>query len=131
MAGVPFDPVTATIPNQLGRVVDPATTQPVTGFYCTGWAKRGATGVIGSNRVCSAETVEALFDDFDAGRLRDPPKLADDLDAFVTARQQEVVRFDEWVKIDEAEHARGAEAAVARPRQKFHDIKEMIEAARS
>jgi ferredoxin/flavodoxin---NADP+ reductase len=131
MTGVPFDPVAATVPNQLGRVVDPATSQPVTGLYCTGWAKRGATGVIGSNRVCSAETVEVLFDDFEAGRLPDPPKLADDLDAFVTARQPEVVRFDEWVKIDEAEHARGAGAAISRPRQKFHDIKEMIEAARS
>jgi ferredoxin--NADP+ reductase len=128
MEGVPFDAVSATIPNQLGRVVDPATVQPMTGYYCTGWAKRGATGVIGSNRVCSAETVEALFDDFEAGRLPDPPKLADDLQAFVTGRQPDVVRYDEWVKIDDAEKARGAEAA--RPRAKFHDINEMIEAAR-
>jgi ferredoxin--NADP+ reductase len=130
MDGIPFDPVTATIPNQLGRVIDPTTGQPAPGLYCTGWAKRGATGVIGSNRVCSAETVDALLEDFAAGRLADPPRLLDDVGAFIADRQPDVVRFDEWVRIDAAEQSRGAKSAVTRPRQKFHAIKDMIEAAR-
>lgn len=128
MADVPFDPATSTIPNQFGRVVDQSSNEPVTGYYCAGWAKRGATGVIGSNRVCSAETVGALLDDYTAGRLADPPRLSDDLDAFVAGRQPELVHFEQWVKIDEAEQARGVEES--RPRTKFHDISEMVKVAR-
>ena len=54
MVGVPFDEPTGTIPNDAGRVLEAASGQVVPRMYCTGWAKRGATGVIGSNRVCSA-----------------------------------------------------------------------------
>lgn len=39
------------------------------GAYVTGWIKRGPRGVIGTNRICAAETVAALLSDFDAGLL--------------------------------------------------------------
>jgi ferredoxin/flavodoxin---NADP+ reductase len=60
--GLPFDEVTGTIPNTAGRV------EP--GTYVVGWIKRGATGGIGANRTCAAETVTALLDDAVAGQLR-------------------------------------------------------------
>ncbi|HVT70621.1 MAG TPA: 4Fe-4S binding protein [Trebonia sp.] len=62
--GLPFDDDTGIIPNTGGRIVP--------GSYVTGWAKRGATGGIGANRACAAETVGALIDDAAAGRLPVP-----------------------------------------------------------
>jgi ferredoxin--NADP+ reductase len=62
--GLPFDDDTGIIPNAGGRIAP--------GSYVTGWAKRGATGGIGANRACAAETVGALMDDAAAGRLPAP-----------------------------------------------------------
>ena len=36
------------------------------GVYVVGWAKRGPTGFIGTNRSCAEETVSMLLDDLDA-----------------------------------------------------------------
>jgi ferredoxin--NADP+ reductase len=69
IAGVPFDPITGTIPQAGGRVLDPETGSPLTGVYTAGWIKRGATGVIGTNRTCAEETVDALLDDHATGAL--------------------------------------------------------------
>jgi|GEM_PF-6109437 len=60
---------------------------------CTGWVKRGATGVIGSNRVCPAETVELLFADYQAERLEDLSKLSERVEEFVVSCQPEVVQY--------------------------------------
>jgi ferredoxin--NADP+ reductase len=38
--------------------------------YVVGWAKRGPTGFIGTNKSCAEETVSALLDDLDAGLVR-------------------------------------------------------------
>ncbi|TDV57277.1 FAD-dependent oxidoreductase [Actinophytocola oryzae] len=60
--GLPFDETTGTIPNESGRVA--------AGTYVVGWIKRGATGGIGVNKSCAAETVTGLLDDAVAGRLK-------------------------------------------------------------
>nr|WP_272917703.1 FAD-dependent oxidoreductase [Nocardioides flavescens] len=49
----------APVAHQRGRV------RP--GVYVTGWAKRGPTGFLGTNKACAQETVGALLDDLDAG----------------------------------------------------------------
>ena len=36
------------------------------GEYVVGWAKRGPTGFIGTNKSCSEETVAMLLDDLDS-----------------------------------------------------------------
>jgi ferredoxin--NADP+ reductase len=131
MADVPFDRATGTVPNELGRVLDPETGGQAPGLYCTGWAKRGATGVIGTNKVDSLETVTALFDDFASGVLADPPRLGDDVAELVRSRQPEVLGYAEWIMIDKAELARGKESVVAKARHKFHEVAEMLAAARS
>lgn len=69
-AGLPFSPVTGTVPNADGRVLDPTTGHPVPRTYVAGWIKRGPTGFIGTNRRCAQDTVAALVDDHNAGRLR-------------------------------------------------------------
>ncbi|MFF0698529.1 FAD-dependent oxidoreductase [Streptomyces tendae] len=74
-AGLPFDPVTSTIPSNAGRIIDPSTDDPLPGMYCTGWIRRGPTGSIGANRFDAAETVASLLDDFAQGRLPAPTAL--------------------------------------------------------
>jgi ferredoxin--NADP+ reductase len=34
-----------------------------TGLYATGWAKRGASGIVGTNKFCAAETVQTFLRD--------------------------------------------------------------------
>ncbi|MCL2584664.1 MAG: hypothetical protein FWE35_19645, partial [Streptosporangiales bacterium] len=66
--GLPYDEGTGVIPSDGGRVAP--------GSYVTGWAKRGPTGGIGANRTCAAETVGALIDDAEAGKLTAPARNA-------------------------------------------------------
>ena len=66
VAGLPFDEVTGTVPNDRGRV------EP--GMYVAGWIKRGPTGFIGTNKTCAQETVTQLLDDLDAGTARVPAR---------------------------------------------------------
>ena len=48
---VPFDDRSATIPNNLGRVLTaPKTGEQVIGDYAVGWIKRGPSGIIGTNK---------------------------------------------------------------------------------
>jgi ferredoxin--NADP+ reductase len=62
LQGLPFDPDTGTIRNIDGRVVD-ASGAHVPGTYVVGWAKRGATGGIGDNKLDAEQTVDALIAD--------------------------------------------------------------------
>lgn len=74
VAGLPYDAATGTVPNDDGRVVEPATAEAVPGTYVVGWIKRGPTGFIGTNKGCSQDTVAALVEDYNAGRLPSPPR---------------------------------------------------------
>lgn len=64
---LPVDPATGAVSHERGAVVDPATRERLEGLYCVGWAKRGATGFIGTNKSCARETVRSLLED--ANRL--------------------------------------------------------------
>ncbi|WP_158884950.1 FAD-dependent oxidoreductase [Amycolatopsis anabasis] len=76
LPGLPFDQATGTVPHRGGRVIDPDTGHPVPGTYVAGWIKRGPTGFIGTNKSCARETVTALVDDLNAGRLATPAAAA-------------------------------------------------------
>ena len=78
LPGIPFDEARATIRNDLGRVLDDRGT-PIPGVYCTGWIKRGPSGVIGTNKKDAAETVELVLADAEAGLL--PPRREGDIAA--------------------------------------------------
>ncbi|CCQ17923.1 Ferredoxin-NADP+ reductase [Rhodococcus sp. AW25M09] len=60
--GIPFDDITGTVRNDGGRITA-ADGTPVPGCYVVGWAKRGATGGIGDNKIDAEETAEALLAD--------------------------------------------------------------------
>ena len=62
---VPFDDSSGVIPNEKGRVLDKAGGDPIPGLYTTGWIKRGPTGVIGTNKTDSGETVSCMVEDIE------------------------------------------------------------------
>lgn len=125
--GLPYDEWAAVVPNDGGRVVDPASGAPVPGAYVAGWIKRGPSGFIGTNKSCSFETVQALVADFNAGTLTDPVAKPEALTALVRARQPDAIDAAGWRAIDAAEIARGSGGG--RPRNKFTDVAAMLAAA--
>ncbi|CAM2959402.1 ferredoxin [Mycobacterium intermedium] len=125
--GLPFDDEAALVPNDGGRVIDPASARPVVGAYVAGWIKRGPTGFIGTNKSCSLETVQALVADFNDGKLADPQVEPLALDRLVRQRQSDVIDSAGWRAIDAAEIARGI--GDGRPRNKFTDVADMLAVA--
>lgn len=128
LPGVPFDPITATIPNDRGRVIDSLTGQPREGEYVAGWIKRGPNGIIGTNKPDSQETVEMLVEDLRAGRMRKQVLSPEVFDRFLSQRQGEVVSFDDWKFLDSREVAMGEE--LGRPRLKFARVENMLRVLR-
>jgi ferredoxin/flavodoxin---NADP+ reductase len=131
LPGVPFDERSATIPNESGRVLDRAggTGQQRPGEYVSGWIKRGPSGIIGTNKKDSQETVDALLADAAAGLLPEPP--VDDPDAIeslLAERAPDHIRYEHWSEIDAAERAAGE--AQGRPRVKLTRVEALLEAAR-
>jgi ferredoxin--NADP+ reductase len=125
--GVPFDDRRGLVLNDDGRVLDPATRKPIPGQYVTGWAKRGPTGLIGTNRGDSVDTVKHMLADA-AGRPAGP--LAhDDAERIVRlleARGVRFVTFEDWKTLDRLETERGQ--AAGKLREKFVDQNEALEA---
>ncbi|MGA0068635.1 MAG: NADP oxidoreductase [Miltoncostaeaceae bacterium] len=128
LPGVPFDPISATIPNDRGRVIEPLTGQPRSGEYAAGWIKRGPNGIIGTNKPDAQETVEMLLEDVRDQRLRRDVLPAPVFERFLAERQGEVVSFDDWKYIDAREVAKGEE--LGRPRLKFARVENMLRTLR-
>jgi ferredoxin--NADP+ reductase len=125
---VPFHEKWGIVPNQGGRVsADDG--QPLPGVYVTGWIKRGPSGVIGTNKPCAAETVQAMVDDVGRGvvpSLEQPDPAA--CEALVRERQPQAITFEEWCRLDARELERGK--VQGRPRVKLTRVDEMLAAAR-
>ena len=113
--GVPFDEAAGRFANDEGRILP--------GLYCVGWARRGPSGTIGTNRPDGFGVVERIAEDVSTDSRKEG---GDGFDALAKARKLSVVAFDDWQKIEEAEVARARDGA---PREKFVDVAEMIEAA--
>ena len=128
LPGVPFDPITATIPNDRGRVIDPLTGQSRPGEYVAGWIKRGPNGIIGTNKPDAQETVEMLVEDVRGQRLRREVLPAPVFERFLAERQGEVVSFDDWKYLDAREVEKGEE--LGRPRLKFARVENMLRTLR-
>ena len=124
--GVPFDERRGTIGNRAGRVLDESG-EPVAGLYCTGWIKRGPSGVIGTNKKDGTETAESLLEDARAGLL---PAPAGDrrLEELLAERDVEAVLYPGWEAIDAAERTAGE--PLGRPRVKLRTWAELLAAAR-
>ena len=117
--GLPFDERSGTIPHTSGRITGRSND------YVTGWIKRGPSGVIGTNKSDSQETVDGLVADL-AGvtpRGADPAALA----AFLSERQPAVVLGEHWKLIDAFERSAGEPHG--RPRVKITSVADMLRVA--
>ncbi|MFM1919354.1 MAG: hypothetical protein RLZZ303_988 [Candidatus Hydrogenedentota bacterium] len=121
LPGIPFDERRGVVPNELGRVTDNGAVVP--GLYTVGWIKRGPSGVIGTNKPDSLETVTQLLEDLPGL----PPCAQPDsepLRHLLRERGVRVVSFDDWKHIDAAEVAAGE--AAGKPRERFTRVAEML-----
>lgn len=116
MPGVPFRQDWNVFQNEAGRI------QP--GMYTAGWIKRGPSGIIGTNKPCSYESVKCLLDDAEQLTCQVPDSNA--VRQLLAERKVRVVSYADWQKIDAAEVARGQE--VGKPREKFTSVEDMLAA---
>lgn len=114
--GVPFDEKSGHIPHQDGRVAP--------GQFVVGWAKRGPSGLIGTNRADSIATVQSLLADWKDGKL--PPVEDVSLDTtlkLVAAKGVKALSLADWNALDKLEKERGA--AAGKIREKFSSVEDM------
>ena len=112
--GVPYEHGRGRFANSGGVIGD--------GLYCVGWARRGPTGTIGTNRPDGYEVAETIFAELGPGDSGKGGGLA--LDTLLSARGIERVTFRDWQKIEAAEAARARDGA---PREKFTTVAEMLQ----
>ncbi|WP_462137316.1 FAD-dependent oxidoreductase [Candidatus Mycalebacterium sp.] len=123
---VPFDKKEGVIPNDTGRVLDKPGGKPLEGLYTTGWIKRGATGVIGTNKIDSAETVDSMIEDFAVEKTLIPSAPPDAVDKLLQKTKPDYVSYRKWSYIDRKETAKGEKAG--RPRVKYTSIEDIFKA---
>ena len=127
LPGVPFDERSGVIPNDHGRILQSGGGPAVTGLYAAGWIKRGPSGVIGTNKPDSTDTVASMLADLDAGVYLAPAEPdARAAEALVFSRQPLALTYADWQRLDALECANGA--ACGRPRVKFASVEEMLAA---
>ena len=107
--GVPYE--NGKVVNTDGRVKD--------NLYVVGWAKRGPSGVIGTNKSDAAAVIELLVSDLQS------PKNKGDISELIT--HQVVVTQEMWQKINEAEIAAGEPKG--KPRVKSIERSELLKHA--
>ena len=120
--GLPFDERSGTIPHTDGKIVDRDND------YVVGWIKRGPSGVIGTNKSDSQDTIDTLTANLAGTPPRDAgPGYADELAAWLVERQPGVVTDDHWQLIDS--HERTAGEPHGRPRRKLVKVADMLRIA--
>ena len=98
--GVPFDPDGGKYRNDQGLIDD--------GLYCVGWARRGPSGTIGTNRPDGYEVAEQVATAMAPGS-EGGKSGGDGLDLLLAKRGIKPTDYADWRRIEEAE------AAAARP----------------
>jgi len=111
--GVPYELDRGRFLNKDGVIGD--------GLYCVGWARRGPTGTIGTNRPDGYEVAETIAASLAGGEGAREGGAG--LDRLLTARGADVVTFDDWRHIEEAEATR---ARPGSPREKFVAVADML-----
>jgi len=120
--GLPFDDNSGTIPNTDGRVAGSRNE------YVVGWIKRGPTGVIGTNKKDSQDTVDTLLTDLAGARESGLADFGDDhadkLTDWLASRQPKLITDAHWQAIDRFEREAGEPHG--RPRVKLPTLEELL-----
>jgi len=117
LAGLPFDEKRGRIPNEVGRI------QGHDRVYSVGWAKRGPSGVVGTNKADAAETVALMIEDF---QTSEQVEVSESIDNLVAEKDLQAISFSDWLKIKDTEEHNGL--AQGRPRVKFTKLEEFFHA---
>jgi ferredoxin--NADP+ reductase len=104
---VPYDERGRRFMNEKGRIADR--------LYAVGWARRGPTGTIGTNRPDGYEVADEIAADMPAGTSQDRPG-AEGLKRLLDGRGIMPTDYDDWRKIETAEVGRARSGS---PREKF------------
>jgi ferredoxin--NADP+ reductase len=111
--GVPYDKAKGRFPgDDAGRIFP--------GLYASGWARRGPSGTIGTNRPDGFSVIEAMVADGLAAKGVDAPAALDEL---LGGRGVRSTSFADWQGLDAAEVARARPGA---PREKIVSVAEML-----
>ena len=135
--GIPFDDNLGIIPNDMhGRIMSPdlgpagsLTAGHVPGMYCSGWVKRGPTGVIASTMDDAFSTGDIIAKDW-LGEAKFNDSGPGETDGFVGAKKEmdqrgiRAVSWDDWLKIDAEERRRGK--AKGKQREKIRSVEGMM-----
>ncbi|MEO6092919.1 MAG: FAD-dependent oxidoreductase [Novosphingobium sp.] len=117
--GVPYDERGGRFANRDSRIAP--------GLYCVGWARRGPSGTIGTNRPDGIAVIETIAGDLAAGAIGTGAKPGGEgFDRLAATRGLALVAFRDWQKIDQAEIANARAGA---PREKFVNVEQMMAAA--
>lgn len=111
--GVPYEHGRGRFANMEGLILP--------GLYCVGWARRGPSGTIGTNKPDGATIAERIAGEVSAGPTGKRGRAG--LDDLALSRGLEIVTFRDWQKIDAAEIAA---ARIGAPREKFVSIPDML-----
>ncbi|HEX8667768.1 MAG TPA: FAD-dependent oxidoreductase [Allosphingosinicella sp.] len=111
--GVPYEHGRGRFANHEGVIGE--------GLYCVGWARRGPTGTIGTNRPDGFEVAEKIFAVLGPGSSGKTGGLG--LNTLLHARGVEPVAFCDWQRIEAAENARARDGS---PREKFTSVTDML-----
>jgi ferredoxin--NADP+ reductase len=107
------------IPYEKGKVVN-VDGRVNENIYVVGWAKRGPSGVIGTNKSDAADVMKLLVEDLKA------PKSAGDISEIIA--HNKIVTQMHWQAINEAEIAAGE--PVGKPRRKAVTREELLKLGR-
>jgi ferredoxin--NADP+ reductase len=118
--GLVYDDKLGRFENESGRIGEAGS-----GLYCAGWARRGPTGTIGTNRPDGFQIAEEIAADFPQAMDK---AGGEGLSKLLADRGVEPVSFDDWRRIEAAETTR---ARTGSPREKFVRLAEMIDAGHS
>ena len=129
LPGVPFHERWGILPNDEGRLQTEPDGEIVPGQYVVGWAKRGPTGLIGTNSPDSTATVKKMIEDIDgmtapADSARAPERIVE----LLRERGVDFVSFDDWTMLDEDEVRLGE--AQSKVREKYTTLASMMAAIR-
>jgi ferredoxin--NADP+ reductase len=86
--------------------------------YVVGWAKRGPSGVIGTNKSDSSDVIKLLISNLTT------PRKSQDLLEILSSRNVTFVSQKGWEQINNAEISAGE--ALGKPRVKITDLQEML-----
>lgn len=117
--GVPYDAGLGRFANDQGRIAP-----GLPGLYAVGWARRGPTGTIGTNRPDGFLIANHIAADTPDGSGKSG---GDGLDRILAERGVAVVGFRDWQRIERAEIVAARAGA---PREKFTSVAAMLAASR-